>query len=362
MNIVILGAANSTHIVKIANSLANRGHYITVISLPNHRDENGLIKSKVIYLKFGGTKGYYLNAFIVKRILKSLRADILNTHYASGYGTLARLTGFMPYVLSVWGSDVYSFPYESKAKRIIVERNVNAASLIMSTSCCMANETRKLLKKNTEIVITPFGVDLKKFYPLSKRKKTEDDSVTIGFLKGSSAIYGIDLFLDVIDMVLDILQKKNILFKIKICGTGNRQEEIIQRIKRMKSKCIINYFGYIVPDKMPDFIRSCDIICVPSQEESFGVVAVESMACAVPVLVSDAPGLKEVVKDGVSGFVVPKFDKNAYVNRIIELSLNKQQRENMGLQGRSIVEEKYNWDNNIDIFINAFKQICMKPE
>lgn len=360
MNIVILGAANSTHIVKIANSLANRGHCITVISLPNHRDEDGLIEPKVIYLKFGGMKGYYLNAFAVKRILKSLQADILNAHYASGYGTLARLTRFTPYVLSVWGSDIYSFPYESKIKRTIIERNVNTANLIMSTSCCMADETRKFLKKNTEIVITPFGVDLKKFFPLSRQKETERNTVTIGFLKGSSAIYGIDLFLDAIDMALDILQKKNILFKIKICGTGNRQEEIKKRIKCMQSKCIINYFGYILPDKMPDFIRTCDIICIPSQEESFGVVAVESMACAVPVLVSDAPGLKEVVKDGVSGFIVPKLDEAAYANRIIELSLNKQKRENMGLQGRSIVEKKYNWDKNIDIFINAFEQICIK--
>lgn len=360
MNIAILGAANSSHIVKIANSLVDRGHCVTVISLPDHRDKDGLIKSKVIYLKFSGMKGYYLNVFAVKKILACIKVDILNAHYASGYGTLARLTGFTPYVLSVWGSDIYSFPYESEAKRIIIQKNVNAASLIMSTSHCMATEIRQFSKKNTEIVITPFGVDLKKFSPSNKERESEDNSVTIGFLKGSSAIYGIDLFLDVINQAIDPLQRKHVTLKIKICGTGNRQEEIKKRIKNMQGKCDVDFEGYILPDKMPDFIRACDIVCIPSQEESFGVVAVESMACAVPVLVSDAPGLKEVVEDGVSGFVVPKFDKEAYVDKIMDLTLNKPKRLDMGLQGRSIVEKKYNWDNNIDIFINAFKQICAK--
>jgi hypothetical protein len=75
--------------------------------------------------------------------------DLLNVHYASGYGTTAALSGFRPWMLSVWGSDVYDFPYESRLKGWWLRRNLRQADLIGSTSEAMAQQVKALVPTGT---------------------------------------------------------------------------------------------------------------------------------------------------------------------------------------------------------------------
>ena len=59
-------------------------------------------------------KGYYLNAPLLQRLAEKIKPDVVNAHYASGYGTLMRRAKLKNTVLSVWGSDVYDFPYKNR--------------------------------------------------------------------------------------------------------------------------------------------------------------------------------------------------------------------------------------------------------
>src|SRR5690606_26130688 len=111
-------------------------------------------------LKIPAPYGYYMNIIQLKKILRSIKPDILNAHYSSGYGTLGRLAGFSPYLISVYGSDVYDFPYKKKFNMNIIRKNLNAADALASTSYAMAKQTSKLINYPvTNIHITPFGVN-----------------------------------------------------------------------------------------------------------------------------------------------------------------------------------------------------------
>lgn len=83
----------------------------------------------------------------------------------------------------------------------------------------------------------------------------------------------------------------------------------------------IEFCGFIPNKDVPAALHSLDIACIPSilDSESFGVSAVEAMSCSVPVVVSDVDGLKEVVDDGVTGFVVERKNPQAMADKIIEL-------------------------------------------
>lgn len=76
----------------------------------------------------------------------------------------------------------------------------------------------------------------------------------------------------------------------------------------------IKFLGYINNVEVPLAINKMHIFVVPSISESFGVAAVEAMACEIPVIVSDAEGLKEVVINEKTGFVVPKNEKLLQIN------------------------------------------------
>lgn len=354
MKIALLGAANSVHLARIANAILAKGHEVIVISLPNHRDVNNVINANVFYLKHSGGKGYYLNVLELKKILKDESVDVLNSHYASGYGTLGRLSNFHPTILSVWGSDVYSFPNENIVKKIILKKNLLSADLLFSTSNCMAQETRKYVGNQKNITITPFGVDTNLFKPCEK-DSNPNTNYTIGFLKGTNRIYGIDIFLETVKKCRTKFESQGKKLSVVICGDGDRIDEIMNIIEESELSNMVNYLGRVPHEDMPNIISMCDVICIPSLEESFGVVALETMATEVPCIASTAPGLKEVIINEVTGFIIEN-NSELISEKICFLANNCEFAKNMGILARKHVCEKYDFDKNIDIFLEEYSR------
>src|SRR5690625_2349445 len=109
MKVAFLGKRHSIHTVRWVNALAQRGHNVHLISSVG--DGEPLDRRVTFHrLFFPPPSGFFLNSLQLQCLLKAIQPNVLNTHFASGYGTLARISGFHPNVLSVWGSDVYSFP------------------------------------------------------------------------------------------------------------------------------------------------------------------------------------------------------------------------------------------------------------
>lgn len=90
---------------------------------------------------------------------------------------LARLSG-KKYILSVWGSDVYDFPNENILKKHLIKKNLNKASVILSTSKDMKLEAKKFTDK--EIIVTPFGVDINEYRPMEVERISD---FTVGTIK-----------------------------------------------------------------------------------------------------------------------------------------------------------------------------------
>lgn len=344
MNIALLSAANSIHTEKIANSLAEFGHKVYLFALPEHVDKDGNYNKSITikYFKYGGTKSYFYNHFQLRKWLSECKIDIISAHYASGYGTIAALCNFHPYVLSVWGSDVYDFPYENRLKYILLKYNLKKADALMSTSHCMARQTEKFIK-DRKIIVTPFGVDTAAFAP---SPKTDRDSINIGFIKSVSEKYGIEYLLRAFKKASDTCPDKKL--KLLIYGGGNQMDEMQALAKELKIDSCTTFFGKIPHEQVPKALSEMDIFCVPStlDSESFGVSAVEAMSCAVPCITSDVDGLSEVMVDGETGFIVKRKDTDALAEKMQILINDADLREKLGANGRKRVLEMYDWRDN----------------
>src|SRR5262245_50581876 len=104
MRLALLGPGRSPHIEKWVNSLSERGHEVHLITAHNPSTAISS-KVKIHRMRFAPPLAYFCGTEL-KNILKEIKPDLLNVHSASGYGQLARLSGFHPVLLSVWGSDV----------------------------------------------------------------------------------------------------------------------------------------------------------------------------------------------------------------------------------------------------------------
>ncbi len=354
MKILYIAPASVNHTVRWVNAMVKRGHEVTLISLKEHSEGVNKIhpRVKIHYLPISGVQGYYLNFVKARAIINKIKPDIINTHYASGYGTLSRLINFKPSLLSVWGSDIYDFPKKSFFHRSILEKNLKKADYITSTSRAMAIETNKYTDEN--IYITPFGVDIKLFKKCSNENSSNNFQIKIGIVKTLKPKYGIEYLIKGISILIERLKLEGELDIIErlscdIYGEGEEKKELLKLTKDLKVDDLINFKGYIENIKVPKVINTMDIFCAPSilDSESFGVAAVEAMACEVPVVVSDVDGFKEVVEDNVTGYIVPRKDPNAIAEKLYMLIEDKVKREEMGRNGRKRVEELYNWDINV---------------
>ena len=144
--------------------------------------------------RFGGlSKLNYLKVLPeLKKVIRGFKPDIMHAHFATSYGLLGALSGFHPFVLSVWGSDVFDFPKKSLLHRKILEYNLKKADKILSTSNVMAVETKNYTDK--EIEVTPFGINIELFRP-EKADRTastpfSESDIVVGTIKLLEDKYG----------------------------------------------------------------------------------------------------------------------------------------------------------------------------
>ncbi|WP_156820967.1 glycosyltransferase [Thioalkalivibrio sp. ALgr1] len=349
--LVLLSGGASIHTIRWANGLADAGIEVNLITqqplLEPVRDE-----VNVHVLPDRGSLGYFTMVPTVRRLIRRLAPDVVNAHYASGYGTTARLVGYRPYVLSVWGSDVYDFPTKSRLHRYWVRRNLEAADIVASTSRCMAAHTKGLAPDLAEIPITPFGVERDRFEGVGQRDGGDegpDRPIVVGTVKSMAAKYGVDTLIQAFACtrrrLLDEGDARASRLCLRLVGDGPQLAELEELARKCGVAGVTKFVGRVAHEKVPEELDRLDIYVALSRldSESFGVAIIEAGAAGRPVVVSDAGGLPEVTLDGETGFVVPREDPEAAAQAILKLVRDPVLRADMGKEGQKHVAQNYSW-------------------
>jgi len=353
MKILILGSGQSFHATRWANALSEKGlevGFVTVHKIIRHLNDD----ISVFELSNNRGLGYILDVFKLKKVLATFKPDILHIHFSTGYGLLGKLSGYPTRIVSVYGTDIYDFPNKSIFHKKLLEFNLNGAKQILSTSESMADEFLKHYKnKFNRPIVTPFGVDIKKFKPLDKDKK-DLSVIKIGLVKKLEKKYGISTLIKSFALLVKELPKYK--FSLEIGGGGSQLEYLQQLSKELDIEKLVTFHGWMDNSKVPDFFNNLDICVIPSESESesFGVAAVEAQACGIPVIVSNVGGLPEVVKENVTGLVFPVENVKILVETMKKLSVDKELRITLGKGGRKRVKELYDWDKNVDFMIKIY--------
>ncbi len=372
MKIAILANIASIHTQRWVFALSEHNNIIHLITLPKLAADKkefelgysslaGLKRVQIHVLPVSAPAGYFLNMPWVRWILASNKPDLLHAHYASGYGTLGRLCQYHPYVLSVWGSDVFAFPDASFFNRRLLIKNLSAADWICSTSHFMAERTYKLCQQLKFLTVTPFGVDTDKFKPPAN--KPLQCRITIGTVKTLSVAYGIDILIRAFSLVNMRLcnssaLNRQIKLTLLIVGSGNQREALKKLAIELNIEENVTFAGFVEHELVPEYLNQMDVYCAFSRvRESFGVAVLEASSCGIPVVVSNMGGLPEVVQNGVTGFIVASEDIEEAADAITKLVLDPALRRKMGEAGRQYVISQYSWRESIGIMEGVYSQV-----
>jgi D-inositol-3-phosphate glycosyltransferase len=220
-----------------------------------------------------------------------------------------------------------------------------------------------------KIEVVPPGVDLNRFKPMDRRKARANIGVpaehrlllVVGRIQ---PLKGIDILL----RALALVKRREARLATNIClsiigGDPNPDSGVEQReFERLKSlrvelgiEDLVTFLGAKDQDTLVNYYSAAEMVVMPSHYESFGMVALEAMACGTPVIASDVGGLSFNIEDGFNGFLVPGRDARALADKIILLLKYPALRDQLSEQAQSWAKG-YSWAHIADEVLEVFER------
>ncbi len=314
-----------------------------------------------------GKARYLIHARRVKRLINSLAPDLLHALHLTSYGFLGALSGFRPLVISVWGTDVLEAPHLTPFHRWLTRFALARADAITATGLHLATETTRYTPRATPVTVVPYGVDLARFAPRPARGKpveprasrrpstssgrTEQapERVVIGTASRLSPEKGVRYL---IEAFATLRRRFGARVELRIAGdtTPSPGGAERRRLEALARTCgvadAVEFRGWVDHADLPAFLQGLDIFVLPSVYEGFGVAAVEAAATALPVVATNVFGIPDVVREGVTGLLVPARDSAALAGAIGRVVEDESLRRKLGEAGREYVAQRYDWHAN----------------
>lgn len=307
---------------------------------------------------------------------KNLTYDIIHSHYwMSGLaGITLKSIWKVPFIqmyhtLGLMKQRVARLPGEAEgAYRIEGEKMVmkEADRIVAATTAEFAQLQWLYQADVRKIMIIPPGVDLSHFYPIP----SDEAKLYIGVPPCSQMLLFVGRIeplkgLDTLIKALAIMRVRGVYVCLTVIG-GEQQNEVItpnSEMARIQAICeeanisdLVTFLGKKGQNTLPYYYSAAEAVVVPSYYESFGMVALEAMACGVPVVASHVGGLAFLVQDGITGFTVPVDDPQALADRLTILVEDPDLREKMGRQAAAFAYE-YGWERIARRVIALYEEV-----
>lgn len=308
----------------------------------------------------------------IKEIIKEYKPDIVHTH-ASKAGALGRRAAFackVPVVVHTFHGHVfhsYFSPLKTKLFKLIESRLAKKSTGIIAISDIQKEELWKQHKicPESKIKVIPLGFDLGKFrVGLPEKRKAirmqyslTENEVAVAIVGRLAPIKNHDFFLQAVE---SLLEKGISNARFFIVGDGELKAEIEARSRAINAQ----YGEKIVLTSwikdIASFNAGMDVICLTSNNEGTPVSLIEAQACDVPVLTTDVGGVRDIVSEGETGYIVPKGDLKQFSEKLGLLIENEEIRRKMSQNGWDFVREKFHYTRLVSDMQKYYRELLAK--
>ena len=203
------------------------------------------------------------------------------------------------------------------------------------------------------VYVVPPGVDLGMFQPLDQGEARRQ----IGYRGGRLVLFvgrlerlkGVEIAIRALALLRDRRHED-----VRLMILGEDSEGDVSEKERLKNIALqlgvrdsVDFAGSVAHHELPYFYAAADVCVMPSYSESFGLVALEAQACGRPVVASGVSGLRSVVRDEVSGYLIDGHEPAEYAERIGRLLSDPELAQQMGRRGR-LLAQRFSWTRTAD--------------
>ena len=247
---------------------------------------------------------------------------------------------------------------ESMENKLIVESENNLckqSNSIISVSEFLKKEIiKKFNISEDKIVVITKGIKLEEYDHIQNQKSKSN--IILNFTGRLSPEKGFETLLEAMG-ILTVKYKKILLYAIGQASNTQYYDVIKNKINTLHLEKNIVFLGYKNNDEIIKEYKRSDISVVPSYAETFGKVAIESMAARVPVVVSNVGGLGPIVNDNVNGLLFNVGNSSELADKIEMLILNADLRNTLAENGYKEVKNNYQWHHILNQTVNEYSRI-----
>ena len=287
-------------------------------------------------------------------------ACLLRPQLAAGWAHIAHTLGLVKNRTLATGAR------PEPALRIRVEGEIaQQADLLIASTTDESGELVQAYGANPgRVFVVPPGVDLSMFQPIDRGEARR----TIGYGPGRLLLFvgrlerlkGVEVAIRALALLRD---RRHDDVRLVILGEDSRDgdESEKDRLKAVANalgvRSRIDFLGSVAHHELPFFYSAADVCVMPSYSESFGLVGLEAQACGTPVVCADVSGLRSVVRDEVSGYLIDGHDPAAYAERIGRLLDDRELAQQMGRRGR-LLAQRFSWTRTADRLQELFEGVA----
>ena len=296
-------------------------------------------------------------------VVKAHSIDVLHVHYAIPHAYAAYMAKKMlldedisiPIVTTLHGTDITlvgSHPFYRPA----VTFSINHSDCVTAVSESLKQDTLRLFDIKTEIKVIPNFIDTKKFEnkekPCERSLLAPTDDKIITHISNFRPLKRINDVIDVFEQI-----STNVSSKLLMVGEGPEKSKAMAYVKSKGLNEKVVFLGN--SNEIDKILCYSDLFLLPSEMESFGLVALEAMANGVPVISSNAGGLSEVNKHGFSGFLSDVGEVNSMAKNALELLLDEEKLNKFKKQAKKQAQ-LFNIDKVVTEYEDIYKRALTK--
>ncbi|WP_202128686.1 N-acetyl-alpha-D-glucosaminyl L-malate synthase BshA [Paenibacillus dendrobii] len=317
---------------ELGKLLAEKGHQVHFIAHSIPFRLGGTFHKNIFYHEVEVSDYYVFRyppydmslATKMAQVAKLQQLDVLHVHYAVPHAVCAFLAKQMvgdnlKVVTTLHGTDITVLAQDESLKDLI-RLAINESDAVTAVSQDLIQETRDVLDISRDIDLTYNFVDKRIYYPrdtTSLRNDFAEPNEKI--LMHISNFRPVKRVQDVVEIFSRVNEK--VPSKLLFVGEGPDLPKVQCKIKELGLEDKVFFLGK--QDEIAQVISLADVLLLPSEKESFGLVALEAMACGVPTVGSLAGGIPELVQHGETGFLAPIGDTKRMADYTVQLLSNE---------------------------------------
>jgi glycosyltransferase involved in cell wall biosynthesis len=362
------GAGNTCY--RFAKGQAERGHHVEVFTAPAEGEPPDPGKAVVHRIEPVVAIG---NAPLIPKLAAIEGFDVIHLHYPFIFGSELTLLGrlsrrrrsqalLVHYKNRLVARGARQVPFETYEHTVapLLVRTADRVCVLSPDHAASVPYLRRTGRRDpSKLIEMPNGVDTRLFAPgpdeagIRAEQGIPEEAVVVAFVATLDRAHHFKR-LDIALAAIAALADERV--HVVVAGAGELLDDFRRQASAAGIAERVHFLGRVPHSRLPAVLRAADLLLLTTEPpESFGIVLIEAMACGLPTIATEYPGVRAVVDEDETGILVPPGDPDAVANGIRRLvDAGPSGRAQMGIAGREKAERLWSWPSLLDRMDRAY--------